>query len=749
MAIQSIRVKNLLSFEDALIDDIKDINCIVGRNNVGKSNVLKLLRFFYSKLNGERVLPPELYSKYNNFGSITVRYDTTRIKTIVTGKNNNSPFLKHIYNTLFKGERRSIFTRGALRDVDSHIDLTLTVYSNDSTQWSINDEKTRNILSILYPFIDIETRHIDLYDWNRVWSLISQLSSFNVKKINNDEVLNYLDDKISDGSGHYKKYIEQVEGIIDTKNYSYRDKVLSYVKVGLKGHDFINSGQDLSIQSDGTNSHHFIEIILKLLIVLTRKEYITPMIYIDEPEIGLHPKLNENLILNFHRIYTQFLKTKDGIEKGKYKTPYPKVVFATHSPNILKFVVKLFKDKQQIIHFSKNQSGSTSVIKLNSQYDDRRFLTIFSDNEARLFFSNYILFVEGATELEIFRNYKLSEKFSFLNEIDIYETNEVSLKYLNPKYSKAAIPFLILNDLDVLVKFDYTTEKLTLDTGKYNFKKISKENHLCFVRKKDLRRRSLIKSIVEVNGWNVPFNQKKYGFDKFDNRIFVKAVNEVLDSENAMLVRTTIEGVLINEQSIDLFHKWLRKKFLVDMNYHGKNKKPERMFQNYERELQRGSKTNMEVLQSIISLNYVDCELKPSELLFVRKIVRKHLKECTSFIYQNSNSKNEALNILRVTFEGKTDTLLSRTHNDYNVIEPSFSNTVKELRKNYLKTLDPIMGKTGGWVTDFLDYAIEEIELKATDNHDFRRRFSFIFPEFSDILKKVSSSIALRDLHVS
>ncbi|WP_257888270.1 ATP-binding protein [Vibrio diabolicus] len=148
MAIQSIRVKNLLSFEDALIDDIKDINCIVGRNNVGKSNVLKLLRFFYSKLNGERVLPPELYSKYNNFGSITVRYDTTRIKTIVTGKNNNSPFLKHIYNTLFKGERRSIFTRGALRDVDSHIDLTLTVYSNDSTQWSINDEKTRNILSI-------------------------------------------------------------------------------------------------------------------------------------------------------------------------------------------------------------------------------------------------------------------------------------------------------------------------------------------------------------------------------------------------------------------------------------------------------------------------------------------------------------------------------------------------------------------------------------------------------------------------
>ncbi|MEZ8880280.1 retron Eco8 family effector endonuclease [Vibrio lentus] len=746
MAIQSIRVKNLLSFEDALIDDIKDINCIVGKNNVGKSNALKLLRFFYSKLNGERVLPPELYSKYNNFGSITIRYDTTRIKKIVMGKNNKSPFLKHIYNTLFKGERRSIFSQANAHEKHSHIDLTLTIYSDDSVKWSINDDKVRSIISILYPFIDIETRHIDLYDWNRVWDLISQLSSFNVKKINNDDVISYLDKEISDGSGHYKEYIEKVEEIIDTKNYSYRDKVLSYIKVGLRGHDFINSGQELNIQSDGTNSHHFIEIILKLLIVLTRKEFITPMIYIDEPEIGLHPKLNENLIFNLHRIYTSFLKTQDGIEKGKYKTPYPKVIFSTHSPNILKFVVKLFKERQQVIHFSKKNTGSTNVVKLNSQYKDRRFLNIFSDNEARLFFSNYILFVEGATELEIFGNHKLSEKFSFLNGIDIYETNEVALKYLNPKYSKAAIPFLILNDLDVLVKFNYKTQELTLDNSKYNFKNIKRKNHLSFIKKRDLRRKKFIDAIIETSGSNIPFNNKKYGFDKFDNKIYVKAINEILDSENAMLVRTTIEGVLINEQSLDLFHKWLRKKFLVDMKFNGLNKKPTAMFQNYERELKSGSKTNIEVLDKVISLDYTHCDISLSEQLFIRRIVRKHLKECTKFIYQNTISQKEILNILRVTFEGKTDTLLSRTHVDYNVIDASFVTTVKELRLNRLKALQPIMGKTGGWVTDFLDYAIDEIELKTSTEQEFKRKFSFTFPELSDILNKVSSSIALRDL---
>lgn len=279
MAIQSIRVKNLLSFNDVFIDDIQDINCIVGKNNVGKSNLLKIIRFFYSKLNGERVLPPSLHSYYNSVGSITIRYDTTRIKKIVTGKNNNSAFLKHIYNTLFPGQKKSFLNQSSN---ESYLELTLTIFKDDSTKWSTPNQDVLKIIYILYPFIDIETRHIDLYDWNRIWGLVSQLSSFNVKKINSDEVINYLDNKLSDGRGHYKDYIDNVETIVDTKSYSYRDKVLSYIKVGLQGHDFTNSGQELDIQSDGTNSHRFIEIILKLLIVLTRREYITPTIYIDE-----------------------------------------------------------------------------------------------------------------------------------------------------------------------------------------------------------------------------------------------------------------------------------------------------------------------------------------------------------------------------------------------------------------------------------------------------------------------------------
>ncbi|EGQ9595575.1 AAA family ATPase [Vibrio parahaemolyticus] len=742
MAIESIRITNLLSFDDVKIENIKDINCIVGKNNVGKSNVLKVLRYFYSKLNNERVLPPELYSKYSSHGSITIRYNTTRIRKIVTGKNNNSPFLKHIYNVIFKGQKKSLFSALPTTEQTNHIDLKLTIFSDDSIKWSLDDDKARNILSILYPFIDIETRHIDLYDWNRVWSLISQLSSFNVRKVDNDEVIDYIDEKVSAGDGKYKDYIQKVEDIIDTKHYSYRDRVLNYIKIGLKGHDFVNSGEELSIQSDGTNSYRFIEIVLKLLIVLTRREYITPLIYIDEPEIGLHPKLNENLILTVYNIYTQFLKTSDGLEKGKYKTPYPKIIFSTHSPNILKFVVRLFRENQQIVHFSKSNRQATKISVLNSQYKDPRFLNVFSDNEARLFFSNFILFVEGATELEIFRNFKLSQKFRFLNDIDVYETNAMVLKYINPSYSKAAIPFLSVNDSDVLVKFDYTNELLTLDKSKFNFIDIKRTNHLCFFSRNGQARKNLLNKIIDMDGKGVNFNQNKYGFDKFSMHLYIKSINEVLFEHNSHLMESTIEGALITYNSLDLFEKWLRKKFLKDMSYSANNRHPSRMILAFTQQIVRGQKTHTDIFNQIIGLERTDCILSDSDILSLKKIARQHIKNCKKDLYNQVTSRNELLNILRVVFEGKSDTLLSRHNDKYSTIDVSFRDIVKKVRTHYFSTLSPIMGKTGGWVTEFLDFAIGEIESQSHSNQDFKRKFSFIFPELSDILNKVSSSIA-------
>lgn len=63
---------------------------------------------------------------------------------------------------------------------------------------------------------------------------------------------------------------------------------------------------------------------------------------------------------------------------------------STHSPNILKAIIRLFKDEREhnIFHFTLNEKRITHVSLLNSRFKDKRFLNIFSDNEARLFLAS-------------------------------------------------------------------------------------------------------------------------------------------------------------------------------------------------------------------------------------------------------------------------------------------------------------------------------------------------------------------------
>lgn len=466
MTISSIRIKNLLSFDDVLLQDFQDINCIIGRNNVGKSNLLKVIRYFYAKLNNQKVLPLDFHSNYDSIGEIIFTYDTTRIKKIVSSHKNKGRFHKHIYNTLFSSSNKKLTFAELIdnkkNDSVSLFSIKLTICNDDSVQWSIDDNKVRSLLATLYPFFYIETRHINLYDWSPIWKLISNLNSFNFEGVKQDELIDFLDSKISSRKGDYKNYIDRVVSIIDTKPYSYKEKVVNYIKIALKGDSFINGGEDLLTQSDGTNSNKFLETLLHLLISLTRTEFICPIIYIDEPEVGLHPKLGENFISKLHNKYSQFKKTTDSKEPGKFSTPYPRIFFSTHSPSILKYTIKLFANDQQVLHFSKFKDSSTSIKKIKSTYSDKRFLNIFSDNEARLFFSEYILFVEGATELEVFRNLLILEFYPSFSYVDIYDANEVVLSNINPQYSQAAIPFTIVKDLDTLLDYDIKHQELTV-----------------------------------------------------------------------------------------------------------------------------------------------------------------------------------------------------------------------------------------------------------------------------------------------
>jgi len=728
MSIKSIKIKNLLSFDDLTIKDFKDINCIVGINNSGKSNLLKLIRFFYDKLDGKRVLPPILNSNYSSFGTITIIYDTSRIKKIVTSKTNKdkSSFFKHINKILFKNNDKK---------KDSTCELTLKINSDDSIQWSIKNKEVLNIINYLYPFFEIETRHIDLYDWNKLWFIVSRLKSFNINKLEQDKIVEFFNDKLNG----YQEYVKTIEDITQTGKYHYRERVLNYVKAGLKGQTFLINEQSLEIQSDGTNSHRFIEIALELLISLTRKEYINPTIYIDEPEIGLHPKRNEELIYKLYNTYTSFKKTKkETKEKGKYKTPYPKIIFATHSPNIVKEVIKLFEDNQQILHFSKKDKDNTKVQKMNSTYKDKRFLNIFSDNEARLFFSNFILFVEGETELEIFRNKKLLEKFPVLKKIDVYKSSSNVLgSYINPSYSNTSIPYLFLFDADKI--YSFKTESTNSKIRKLFLE--NKNKNLYILPDGKAEHGTVINDLINKykKGFNKKYkdklaniqkiktiHNKKFTFDKFNFKIEereefennIKELQKYLSNYDVRFIHTTIEEVLINLNSKNIFFKWLYSKHSIDKNDY--------TMRRFEK------KYNRFIYKYRLDIGNV-------YLYRPRKIVT------FSMLYNRSRkfiSDDILIDYFRLLFGGKMEILVPYKH----IINDSNRHQSKKLLK-YINNKLNKQDKTSGWATSFLNFAIEEIENSLSESDqdkrekEFRDKFKQNFGELYDIITHIETNV--------
>lgn len=742
MGIKSIRIKNILSFDDVYIDNFEDFNLIIGRNNSGKSNLLKVFKYFYEKLDEQRSIPLTLNSNYTPSGTITITYDTTRIKKIVTSTNNNSRFHKHIYNTLFKDTNKSKITTlfsPERKKRNSEYSLTLTISNDDSISWSTKDKKLLSLIKIIYPFFYIDTRRMDLYNWEDIWRIISSINSFNFQKISEDEILNFLDENISAREGDYKKYINRITDVIDTKPYTYKEKVINYIRIAIKGHIFTNSGEDISYQSDGTNSHKYIETIIKLLISLSRTEFITPTIYIDEPEIGLHPKLGEQFITTIYTTYNRYKKTAPEKEIGKYSTPYPCLIFSTHAPNILKQTIKLFSTDQQVLHFSKKNKKTTKVSKIKSQYTDLRFINMFSDNEARLFFSEYILFVEGSTEMEVFQNSLLSKIYPVLGRIDIYASDDVMLRNINPTYSRTAIPFLIIKDIDKVIKLDYKSEILSLNGDISLVNKMIRGGCLNFYNPFSTRKINFAKEIISTDKSKQELSVNGLFFKTFRIESFVRNINRLLKSSNLSYMVTTIEGSLINEHSLKYFYKWICHIVLYQLDVNNEN--PKKMFAGLMKtyNIRNGS---INILNSAFRLSNNLSQLEPAEQILALKIKKRALFLIKKNIQNDFNDVKVITTLFRLLFGGKTSTLISLEMNlkkNCLRIDPSITTKIKEYKNHELKFLVPYTTKTSGWVTSFLDFTINKL---AEENANMLiENLRFLFPEIISIIEQASSSI--------
>ena len=703
MSIKSIEVNNVLSFDSLKIDSVKDINCLVGKNNVGKSNLFKLVRFFYGKIEGRRELSPELNSNYSAVGFIRIVFDTDRIFRIVTSqKNTNKKFFRHIANVLFSAEAEERITgrkvgsssiprgwilsaaRKSERGWYSDYPITLNIKSDGTSEWDVKDRNVLKIINYLFPYLGVDARRLELHEWKIIWDLISRLKSFDVNKINNKNVLDFFDKQFGEQSKSYSSFISTINAAISTKKYSYREEVLSYIKAGLEGHSFVVNGQDLDMQSDGTNAYFFLDTLVTLMVALTRKEYISPFLFVDEPELGLHPKRCEALIINLSETFHKYRVGKGG---KSIKKPFPNFFFFTHSPNLVKEVIKRFQENHQVLHVSKRESKTSRVVRLDSRYNKNNFLATFSDNEARLFFSDFILFVEGQTELEAFGNVKLRRQFEYLDNVDIYQnSSNTSNESINPSSTNAAIPYLFLFDADKAysvtylstdeVKVDLKNNGALIELHKNKLKKAARY----FSRGHSTIFKQQLKNIGYLEFFTNSNNKVNKILLTYEDRTAYNSFNRALQSyllfNNVKLLSDTFEGCLICLSASELFYRWLKEKCNVNIDNIVKN---------------------------------------------ARAI----------------NNEKRLVDFLRIRFNGKSETLLSKkVINKKKNVSGWALRYLSKIEAAFSKASAP--SKTDGWVTSFLDFSIEQILAEAkAEKREFKELFKGYFPEFYDIIQRL------------
>ncbi|MFY0216285.1 AAA family ATPase [Bacillus cereus] len=102
MPINRVELKNCKSIKNIQIS-FNQINCLLGENGTGKTNILKSIKYFYDNLTGKKA-SDSLYDKANPYiqsFEITLYYDFSRLKKIAKSHLERADKLGYKLNPIF------------------------------------------------------------------------------------------------------------------------------------------------------------------------------------------------------------------------------------------------------------------------------------------------------------------------------------------------------------------------------------------------------------------------------------------------------------------------------------------------------------------------------------------------------------------------------------------------------------------------------------------------------------------------
>lgn len=646
MGISYLKIENYKSIKKMYIE-ILDINALIGGNGSGKSNIISAIHFFYSNLNkSDNIELLDVFDKNNKYCNevrITIGYDLDTLR-------------RRCYENIknIGGKKYNSFYNNVLNLSDENImELTMVAMKNKQVVWSLPFEK-RKLIYNLYPMYAIDTRKINLFDWENLWLQIGDLGK--LEERDGKEFKENIRQTLAQYNVSNKVY-NQIESLFDEnkikiKKYSPKQLASITAKLYFGGSEFEFRDNKLMFFSDGTNSYNYIKTFIQILSMLSKIKMKEPILVLDEPEISLH----HNYIDSIFEIISS-------------NSTNVKFILSTHSSRMIKNILIKNSNKSRIYHV-KLVDSYTNIRKMQLFKDVRESVRV-TDQHANAYFSQMVVCVEGPTELELLQNRFLKLVYPILNQIDVMPgmAEDVERKIISPTERKYSVPIMYAIDMDKVMSFSKEKRKLVLKRSVFdNLDKYSFAGR----RSDTLGSKKRIKAMVE----KCSFRYKMPFFFSNDKNLIdlIKLIKKYYLMYDYYVMETTVEGLMITQENIDMFHKFL-----------------------FESEKISHSKSAV-----------------------------------INFLTLNSYSQ-EKLNIYRLLYGGKCDLLMGIGELKKN--NPRMSD---DIIKKYTLLEESVESKTGGWVSRWFEYFIcKKIGVEPFQENSYNKVKHFLETNLDNSFKEV------------
>jgi len=584
MFISKLYVKNYKSIKEETFYFSKGINILVGKNNVGKSNVVSAIdevlgekiiknydnKVLYKNLDGKEASEMLIYIKIED---INEKLDFSLINTIkrsiaiidVSCLSNeefwgsdlikgDSDLIKEKYNSyqtywdinklkeILNDTNSICLYRYVNKDIDTNVySMLLQTSSNIYRLVYVNSNiKATLISSLLIPAFRAPENILKLNEWTWYGKLLKQEWNRCCSETDKKD--------IDEASKNLRLIIENIYKDLKVDINSQLKETLSLmnVEIGLNmmethKEDYYktvklsaNDGIETMIESKGCGLQSL--IVIELFKFYTKVFNKSSVLIIEEPELYLHPQARRML----SDIFINFVKL------GEYEN---QVILTTHSSEFVHNV------EIENINVIKKEEGATKVYRINKEkYDVKELQKLrveLQHKNTEMFFAEKVILVEGEEVVLIPSMVKTLYKRNELNINDI-SVIKVGGKSYFPIYRK------ILNDLDIknYIIADYDIISFGLDQLLIE-EELEKLNVLKTRISSELKKTKDIEKICkDSKDWDalikiidVMIKDKLYNenienyWDKFKNKIHKKMQIKDLESDLQNEVKKFINGL--------------------------------------------------------------------------------------------------------------------------------------------------------------------------------------------------------------